>query len=53
MLSIGLKGMHGLIVIRHLVDDLPADALRNRLSVLGAAVVGPYTSSATQQEAQL
>jgi AcrR family transcriptional regulator len=35
--------MHGLIVMHHLVDDVPADALRNGLSLLGAAVVGPYT----------
>jgi len=35
--------MHGLIVMHHLVDDIPADALRNGLSLLGAAVVGPYT----------
>ena len=45
--------MHGLIVMHHIVDDVPADALRNRLSLLGAAVVGPYTLPATQpQEAQ-
>jgi AcrR family transcriptional regulator len=45
--------MHGLIVMHHLVDDVPADALRNGLSLLGAAVVGPYTLPATQpQEAQ-
>ncbi len=35
--------MHGLIVMHHIVDDVPADALRNGLSLLGAAVVGPYT----------
>ena len=35
--------MHGLIVMHHLVDDVPSDALRNGLSLLGAAVVGPYT----------
>jgi hypothetical protein len=45
--------MHGLIVMHHLVDDVPADALRNGLSLLGAAVIGPYTLSATQpQDAQ-
>jgi hypothetical protein len=45
--------MHGLIVMHHLVDDVPADALRNGLSLLGAAVVGPYTLPAKQpQEAQ-
>jgi hypothetical protein len=45
--------MHGLIVMHHIVDDVPADALRNELSLLGAAVVGPYTLPATQpQEAQ-
>jgi len=35
--------MHGLIVMHHLVDDIPSDALRNGLALLGAAVVGPYT----------
>jgi len=25
-MSIGLKGMHGLIVMHHLVDDVPGDA---------------------------
>jgi hypothetical protein len=45
--------MHGLIVMHHIVDDVPADALRDRLSLLGAAVVGPYTLPATQpKEAQ-
>jgi BetI-type transcriptional repressor, C-terminal len=45
--------MHGLIVMHHIVDDVLADALRNGLSLLGAAVVGPYTLPATQpQEAQ-
>src|ERR1700719_4766513 len=45
--------MHGLIVMHHLVDDVPADALRNGLSLLGAAVVGPYTLPATPpQEGQ-
>src|SRR5882757_2782252 len=39
--------MHGLIVMHHLVDDVPSDALRNGLSLLGAAVVGPYTLPAT------
>ena len=44
--------MHGLIVMHHLVDDVPADALRNKLSLLGAAVVGPYALPAAQlQEA--
>jgi len=45
--------MHGLIVMHHLVDDVPADALRNGLSLLGAAVIGPYTLPATPpQEAK-
>jgi hypothetical protein len=45
--------MRGLIVMHHLVDDVPADALRNGLSLLGAAVGGPYALPATQpQEAQ-
>src|ERR1700741_597126 len=45
--------MHGLIVMHPLVDDVPSDALRNGLSLLGAAVVGPYTWPATQpQEAK-
>jgi AcrR family transcriptional regulator len=45
--------MHGLIVMHHLVDDVPSDALRNGLSLLGAAVVGPYTLPATPpQEAK-
>src|SRR3984893_6603710 len=45
--------MHGLIVMHHLVVDVPADVLRNGLSLLGAAVVGPYTLPATgPQEAQ-
>jgi hypothetical protein len=35
--------MHDLIVMHHIVDDVPADALCNGLSLLGAAVVGPYT----------
>jgi AcrR family transcriptional regulator len=39
--------MHGLIVMHHLVDDVPGDALRNGLSLLGAAVIGPYTLPAT------
>jgi AcrR family transcriptional regulator len=39
--------MHGLIVMHHLVDDVPSDALRNGLSLLGAAVVGPYTLPTT------
>ena len=42
--------MHGLIVMHHIVDDLPADALRNGLSLLGAAVIGAYTLSATQPQ---
>jgi hypothetical protein len=43
----------GLIVMHHLVDDVPTDALRNELSLLDAAVVGPYTLPATQpQEAK-
>jgi len=44
--------MHGLIVMHHLVDDVPADALRNGLSLLGAAVIGPYTLPAAQQKAE-
>jgi hypothetical protein len=45
--------MHGLIVMHHIVDDVPADALRNGLSLLGGAVVGPYIFPATQpKEAQ-
>ena len=45
--------MHGLIVMHHIVDDVPADALRKGLSLLGAAVVGPYTLPATgRQEAK-
>jgi AcrR family transcriptional regulator len=45
--------MHGLIVMHHLVDDVPSDALRNGLSLLGAAVVGPYTLPTTPpQEAK-
>jgi len=45
--------MHGVIVMHHLVSDVPAGALRNGLLLLGAAVIGPYTMSATQsQEAQ-
>ena len=42
--------MHGLIVMHHIVDGVPADALRKGLSLLGAAVVGPYTSPATQPQ---
>jgi hypothetical protein len=38
--------------MHHLVDDVPADALRNRLSLL-AAGIGPHALPATQpQEAQ-
>lgn len=45
--------MHGLIVMHHLVDDVPSDALRNGLSLLGAAVIGPYTLPPTPpQEAK-
>jgi hypothetical protein len=45
--------MHGLMVLHHIVDDRPADALRNGLSLLGAAVIGRYPLPATQpQEAQ-
>ena len=45
--------MHGLIVMHHLVDDVPSDALRNGLSLLGAAVIGPYTLPTTSlQEAK-
>jgi hypothetical protein len=44
--------MHRLIVMHHLVD-VPGDVLRNGLSLLGAAVIGPYTLPATEpQEAQ-
>jgi AcrR family transcriptional regulator len=38
--------MHGLIVMHHLVDDVPAADLRDGLAVLGAAV-----SSSTKREA--
>jgi hypothetical protein len=41
---------HSLIVMHRLVDDVPADALRNGLSLLGAAVIGPYTLPATQPQ---
>ena len=45
--------MHGLIVTHHLVGDVPADVLRKGLSLLGAAIFGPYTLPATQpQEAK-
>jgi len=45
--------MHGLMVMLHLIDDVPGDALRNGLSLLGAAVIGPYTLPATEpQKAQ-
>jgi hypothetical protein len=45
--------MRGLIVMHHLVDDGPGDALRNGLSLLGAAVISPYTLPATPpQEAK-
>ena len=45
--------VHDLIVMHRLVVDVPADALRNGLSLLGTAVVGPYTLPATEpQEAQ-
>ena len=47
------RSCNGLIVMHHIVDDAPADALRDGLSLLGAAVLGPYTLPATQpQEAQ-
>jgi AcrR family transcriptional regulator len=39
--------MHGLIVMHHLVHDVPADALRNGVSLLGAAAAGATTSTAT------
>jgi hypothetical protein len=39
--------MHRLIVMHHLGGDVPADALRNGLSLLGAAVIGPYALPAT------
>jgi hypothetical protein len=46
--------MHVLIATHHLVGDVPADVLRNGLSLLGAAIVGPYALPATQpKEAQL
>jgi hypothetical protein len=45
--------MHGLIVTHRLVGDVPADVLRNGVSLLGAAIVGPHTLPATQpKEAQ-
>jgi hypothetical protein len=40
--------MHGLIVMHHIVDDVPADGLRNGLLLPGAAVVGPTHLPATQ-----
>src|SRR6202022_507523 len=42
--------IHGLIVMHHIVDDVPADALRKGLSLLGATVVGPYTLPAKQPQ---
>jgi hypothetical protein len=40
-------------VMHHLVDDGPGDALRNGLSLLGAAVISPHTPPATPpQEAK-
>jgi hypothetical protein len=45
--------MYGLIVMHHRVDDVPGDALRNGLSLLGATVIGPYILPATPpQEAK-
>jgi AcrR family transcriptional regulator len=38
--------MHGLIIMHHVVSDVPADALRSGLSLLGAAV-GTSTSTGT------
>jgi hypothetical protein len=38
-----LSLMQGLIVMQHLVDDVPVHALRSGLSVLGTAV-GPTTT---------
>jgi AcrR family transcriptional regulator len=45
--------MHGLIVMHHLVDDVPPDALRNGLSLLGAAVVPRTVAATPPQEAKL
>jgi hypothetical protein len=45
--------MHGLIVMHHLVDDVRADALRNGVSLLGAAAASFNTLTATPpQEAR-
>jgi hypothetical protein len=44
--------MHGLIVMHHLVDDVPADALRNGLSLLGAAVDLCTLAATPPQEAK-
>jgi AcrR family transcriptional regulator len=40
--------MHGLIVMHHVVDDVPADMLRTGLSLLGAAIapVSAFTGTA-------
>ncbi|MCW2685951.1 MAG: putative transcriptional regulator [Mycobacterium sp.] len=39
--------MHGLIVMHHLVDDVPADALRDGVSLLGAAAARSDTLTTT------
>jgi hypothetical protein len=36
-----LSIMHGLIVMHHVVDDVPADALRTGVALLGAATCTP------------
>jgi AcrR family transcriptional regulator len=43
--------MHGLIVMHHLVDDVPAHALRDGLALLGAAAAPPPTRTTPIQEA--
>jgi hypothetical protein len=40
--------MHGLIVMHHVVGDVPTVAMRNGLSLPGATVVGPYALPAAQ-----
>jgi hypothetical protein len=44
--------MHGPIVMHHLVDDVPPDALRNGLSLIGAAVVPRTVAATPPQEAK-
>jgi AcrR family transcriptional regulator len=40
--------MHGLLVMRHLVDDIPADTLRAGVALLGTAVATPFGSTSSQ-----